>query len=148
VALNLPTVLGITDRNSMAHSLEARVPFLDHRMIEFAFRLPASFKVGEGRRKRILREVAKPYVSSDVISRTDSLGFGTPQKRWMAADLWRDVQAAAHHSIFAQNALIDSKVLTRDVDQFVHGNGTGDATRMWMVWALQAWYQTFDVLPE
>ena len=51
---SLPMLLRYEDRNAMAHSVEARFPFLDHRIVEFCFSLPASYKVGFGRRKRLL----------------------------------------------------------------------------------------------
>jgi asparagine synthase (glutamine-hydrolysing) len=63
---NLPAVLLIQDRNGMAHGVENRPPFLDHRLVEWAFRLPSSAKVGGGRRKRVLYDAAKSVVPAAV----------------------------------------------------------------------------------
>ena len=135
--INLPTVLGITDRNSMAHSLEARVPLLDHRLIELAFRLPPSFKVGGGARKRILRTVARRYVPAIVIDRTDSLGFGTPQSRWIRGELAPAIREAMHDDVFKGSSLFDAKALSRERNE----------VRQWMILALRAWFHAFDVAP-
>ena len=79
---NLPAVLLIQDRNAMAHGVENRVPFLDHRLVEFAFRLPASAKVGAGRRKRVLWEAAAGIVPPAVLSRTDKRAI-ISRRDWM-----------------------------------------------------------------
>jgi asparagine synthase (glutamine-hydrolysing) len=79
---NLPAVLLIQDRNAMAHGVENRVPFLDHRLVEFAFRLPASAKVGAGRRKRVVWEAAKNVVPSAVLARTDKRAI-ISRRDWM-----------------------------------------------------------------
>ena len=131
--VNIPTVLGITDRNSMAHSLEARVPLLDHRLIELAFRLPASFKVGEGMRKRILRSVARRYVPDRVIDRTDSLGFGTPQLRWMRGDLAAAIRDAQNDEVFRRHHWFDAGGIARE----------RDPRRLWMIYALRTWLRGF-----
>ncbi len=72
---NLPAVLQYQDRNSMAHSLEARVPFLDHRLVELAFQLPDEWKIHRGDRKRILRDFARPLLPRDIIERRDKKAF-------------------------------------------------------------------------
>lgn len=53
--ISLPSLLRYEDRNSMAHSIEARVPFLDHRLVELAFSMPAEYKINGLERKRVLR---------------------------------------------------------------------------------------------
>jgi asparagine synthase (glutamine-hydrolysing) len=130
--VNIPTVLGITDRNSMAHSLEARVPLLDHRLIELAFRLPPSFKVGEGMRKRVLRTIARRYVPDRIIDRTDSLGFGTPQVRWMRGELAADIRDAQHDEVFRRYPWFDAEGIARETDP----------RRLWMIYALRTFLRS------
>ena len=76
---NLPAVLLYQDRGSMAHGVESRVPFLDHRLVEFCFTLPASFKAGAGTRKRILLDAARPFLPTLVLNRRDKKTFVTRQ---------------------------------------------------------------------
>ena len=64
---NIPAVLMYSDRNAMAHSVEARFPYLDHRLVELCFSLPASYKVGFGRRKKLLFETARQHLPQMVV---------------------------------------------------------------------------------
>ena len=62
---NLPSLLHFEDRNSMAHSIEARVPFLDYRLVEFSLNIPSEHKIGNGFTKTILRDAMKEYVPNE-----------------------------------------------------------------------------------
>jgi asparagine synthase (glutamine-hydrolysing) len=75
----LPALLRYEDRNSMARSIEARVPFLDHRLVELAFQLPDEHKIDAGITKRVLRQAMAGLVPEQVLSRTDKMVFETPQ---------------------------------------------------------------------
>lgn len=81
----LPVLLRSEDRNSMAHSREARVPFLDHRLVELAFALPRELKISRGTTKVVLRRALADLVPGEVLSRTDKIGFATPEADWLAA---------------------------------------------------------------
>jgi asparagine synthase (glutamine-hydrolysing) len=90
-SVSLPSLLRFEDRNSMAHSIEARVPFLDHRVVEFAFRLRPEMKIKGVETKRILREAMRGVLPEDIRSRKDKLGFrAEPQAAWTIADRHRD----------------------------------------------------------
>lgn len=71
----LPALLRHEDRNSMAHSIEARVPFLDHRLVEFAFSLPDYWKINGVQTKYVLREAMRGIVPEAVNTRKDKIGF-------------------------------------------------------------------------
>jgi asparagine synthase (glutamine-hydrolysing) len=79
----LPGLLRYADRNSMAHSREVRLPFLDRRVVEFALSLPPGFVYAGGYTKRILRDVVRGVVPPRVLGRRDKLGYVTPQREWM-----------------------------------------------------------------
>jgi asparagine synthase (glutamine-hydrolysing) len=83
----LPGLLRYEDRNSMAHSIEARVPFLDHRLVEFAFRLPGDYKVPEpARTKDLLRRGMRDVLPPEVLNRSDKIGFrAQPSATWELA---------------------------------------------------------------
>lgn len=70
------------DRNSMAFSLETRLPFMDYQIIEFGYSLPNNFKIENGINKKILRQVAKGIVPDKIINRSDKMGFVSPQEEW------------------------------------------------------------------
>ena len=84
----LPGLLHYQDRNSMAFSIESRVPFLDHRMVEFAFSLPTDFKAHNGVTKYILREALKGVLPEKVYGRMDKKGFVSPgEVQWLRGPL-------------------------------------------------------------
>lgn len=79
----LPRYLRWEDRNSMAHSVEARVPFLDHRLVEFAQSLPLDYLDAYNQSKRILVESMEGILPEKVRMRTDKKGFITPEELWL-----------------------------------------------------------------
>ncbi len=81
---SLPSLLHNEDRNSMAFSIESRVPFLDHRLVEYSFSLPDSYKLQMGWSKRILRESMRGIMPAPIIDRKDKKGFVTPgESKWL-----------------------------------------------------------------
>lgn len=76
-------LLRYEDRNSMAHSIEARVPFMDYRFAQKAVSLPTSFKIRNGWTKAILRKYMEGKMPSEVTYRKDKLGFAVPQDKWI-----------------------------------------------------------------
>ncbi len=88
---HLPMLLHWEDRNSMAHSIEARVPFLDHRLVEFCFRLPFDYKVNGASTKDVLREAMRGVLPEKVLDRRDKIGFrAEPEAAWRLADDHRE----------------------------------------------------------
>jgi asparagine synthase (glutamine-hydrolysing) len=79
----LPELLRYADRSSMAHSREVRLPFLDPRVAEFAFSLPASSLYMDGISKRIARDAVRGLVPGTVLDRRDKVAFEPPQARWL-----------------------------------------------------------------
>lgn len=87
--LSLPALLRYEDRNSMAWSIESRVPFLDYRLVEFLYGLPADRKIGNGQSKLILRRALADLLPPPILARRDKMGFETPQTIWMSGSLGR-----------------------------------------------------------
>ena len=80
---SLQNLLRYADRNSMAHSLEVRLPFLSHKLVEFAFSLPDHFLLHEGWTKYIHRKALEPILPNDICWRTDKVGYEPPQQKWL-----------------------------------------------------------------
>ena len=78
----LPLYLRVEDRNSMAHSVEARLPFLDYRLVSLAFSLPGEWKLRDGWNKYIVREALRGVIAEPVRTRRDKMGFPTPSRNW------------------------------------------------------------------
>lgn len=83
VVTGLKELLRYADRNSMAHSVEVRLPFLSHKLVEFVFTLPDSFKLKEGWTKMILRESMANILPFEITWRIDKVAYETPQEQWI-----------------------------------------------------------------
>ncbi len=83
----LPALLHVEDRMSMAHGVEARVPMLDHSLIEFAATIPADIKFSGGRMKHILKETFSKQIPQSILKREDKMGFPVPLTEWLNGSL-------------------------------------------------------------
>ena len=81
----LPALLHVEDRVSMAHGLESRVPFLDHKLVEFAATVPADVKYQGGQQKRMLKSTYGDLLPKEVLERRDKMGFPVPLNEWFKA---------------------------------------------------------------
>lgn len=81
--ISLPSLLRYEDKNSMAFSVEARLPFLDHRLVEFIFSLPFDYLIRNGWTKFVLRESMKDKIPENIRMRKGKLAFSVPQKKWL-----------------------------------------------------------------
>jgi asparagine synthase (glutamine-hydrolysing) len=141
---NLRPVLAVTDRNAMAHSIEARVPYVDRRIVEFAFQLPDCYKVGEGKRKRILRLLAERYLPKPIVMRVDRIGFGAPIDQWLTTDFRAELTALPDSDVFSRSTLVDPFRLRRYVDGFLAGRHRDSGT-MWRLYAVGIWARVYAV---
>ena len=144
LAGNLRPVLAMTDRNSMAHSIEARVPYVDRRIVEFAFQLPDSYKIGGGKRKRILRLIAERYLPQAIVSRVDRIGFGAPIERWLMTDFRAELTALPDDDVFTSSTLVDPFRLRHYIDGFLGGRHNDSGT-IWRLYAIAAWARVYAV---
>jgi asparagine synthase (glutamine-hydrolysing) len=125
------------DRASMANSLEARAPLLDHRLIEFVAALPSRRKLRYGTTKVLLREIAHELLPARLVNRP-KLGFSVPIGEWFAKDLG---------SLYEEMVLAPDAQLRNHLDQGVaasllhqHRLGQGrNAHRLWLLLMFEAW---------
>lgn len=108
---SLPEYLRYEDRDSMGFSLESRLPFLDYRMVEWAFTLPAAAKIHNGVNKMIVRESVKAYTPQSVVERADKMGFVSPQELWQRTFM-RELMTEVIHSDWNIPFLIKERVIT------------------------------------
>lgn len=97
----LEHLLRMEDRNSMAFSLEARVPYLDYRLVERLLATPEDAKIRGGETKLLQKQALGCYTIPEILARKDKLGFATPEAAWMATPGWR-TQIAASMKTLAQ----------------------------------------------
>jgi len=87
----LAELLRYADRNSMAHSREVRLPFLDHRLVQFVFTLPDHLILRDGWTKWILRRAFRDIVPNAILTRVDKLGYEPPQQSWLGTLSWKEI---------------------------------------------------------
>jgi asparagine synthase (glutamine-hydrolysing) len=130
-------ILVKVDRASMAVSLESRVPLLDHRIVEFAWRLPMKFKRRGGVSKWLLRQVLYGLVPQRLVDRPKQ-GFGVPIEHWLKGDLrsWACDLLAADR--IRRDGYLDHAVIARHLDDHLSGRRSW-ASQLWTALMFQAW---------
>jgi asparagine synthase (glutamine-hydrolysing) len=127
------------DRTSMAHGLEVRSPLLDHRVIEFAFRLPADRKVRGARSKHFLRALASKRLPAGLAT-LPKRGFTAPIGEWIRGPYRRWFQEDVLATTSACSTLTDTTVLRRWFQE--HCDGARDwSAALWTVWCLERWHR-------
>ena len=129
-------ILYKVDRASMIHSLEARVPLVDHRVVEFAWSIPLKDKIRTGQQKWHLKKILEKYVPNDMFERPKQ-GFGVPISEWLREDLAEWAEELLFSSISQE--FFNQANLERLWDQ--HMSKKYDrGTYLWAVLAFIAWY--------
>jgi asparagine synthase (glutamine-hydrolysing) len=118
----LQQLLRYADRNSMAHSVETRLPFLNHELVEFVFSLPDDFKLKNGWPKYILRKVFEKKVPDKIIWRKNKIGFETPETNFL------NTERSQLMIKKAQQYILDNKI----------GNANG-VTNPWLLYMLDSY---------
>ena len=131
-------ILTKVDRASMGVSLEARVPLLDHRVIEHAWHLPMDAKIRHGETKWVLRRILDHYVPRTLIERPKS-GFGIPIGQWLRGPLREWANTMLSPDLLVQDGFFNPKPIQRIWKQ--HLSGAADLEyQLWGVLMFQAWY--------
>jgi len=138
---SLPSLLRDEDKISMAFSIESRVPFLDHRLVEAAFRTSEDKKIYFGWTKHVLRKAVTDILPDSVTWRRDKKGYPTPLKRWIGEGNG-DIERLLTSDSIASRGIVDADQLAAVYDRHVAGDI--DATDLlWRVLQVELWYRLF-----
>jgi asparagine synthase (glutamine-hydrolysing) len=132
-------ILAKLDRASMAFGLESRIPYLDHRVVEFAWRLPLEMKVRPNCGKWILRQVLQRYVPSHLTERS-KMGFGVPLDSWLRTSLRDWAEALLDPKRMKEEGFFDSAAVRRKWDAHLQGCGNWQY-HLWDVLMFQSWLE-------
>lgn len=141
----LRPILHNGDRNGMAHSIESRVPYLDHHVVEFALKIPAEMKVGFGERKKVLRAVARGRVPQSYLDRRDKMGFLTPEPLWLRNELADDVARTLSDERLRRVPYFDLDKARETARAFREGKHR-DFRAVWRAYAFPAWLEAYGLL--
>lgn len=130
--------LMLTDRMTMAHSLEARSPFLDHTLVEYMASFPSNFKIRNGELKYVLRRVASEYLPEKIVQR-EKQGFMFPIAYWFQNDLYEFIKGILLESRFVKEGLFRKEYIS-DLIESHRNNKVDNHVRLWMLLNLQLWY--------
>lgn len=134
-------LLAIVDRMAMAHGLEVRPPMLEHRVVEFAARIPPSLKLKGTTLKYLLRQLARRYLDDDLVNRKKQ-GFGFPLGFWMQDELSGFVRAVAERSRFVEAGLFEQRFVRQIIEEHVGGKRDHNY-RIWLLLNLEIWHRMF-----
>ena len=128
----LPFLLHQYDRASMANGIECRMPFMDYRVVEYIFSLPAQSKVGGGYTKRVLREALKDILPDETRLNKTKTGFNAPTTQWFKTDLNEWFIAQITSDSFLQNPFFDGKKISKDFIEVLNSDKAEDYE--WKYW--------------
>lgn len=145
---NLQMLLHFEDRDSMAHSIESRVPFLDHELVEFSLGLPDEYKLYRGVTKRVQRAAMDGILPASIRDRVDKIAFQMPEETWMrhhGAAAFRDRLAQA---VEASQGILNGHSLA--AFQEMESGRSRYSSMIWRMISFGEWLRTFsvDVRPE
>jgi asparagine synthase (glutamine-hydrolysing) len=132
-------ILTKVDRASMAVSLEARVPLLDHEVVEFAWRIPLGWKIHGQTQKWILRQVLARHVPTALFERP-KMGFGVPVGQWLRGPLKDWAADLLEEGGLRADGILDPHVVTRTWDAHQAGRGNHEH-QLWAVLMFQSWWR-------
>jgi asparagine synthase (glutamine-hydrolysing) len=143
--LRLPEhLLMRVDKFTMAHAVEARVPYLDHELVEFSMRLPDSYKLRGGVGKWLLKQVAEKHLDPGVVNRPKQ-GFGAPLESWFQdPDFARSARAAVERSELLRSGLLNRQRVVDLLERQTRSGG-GWSFQLWTVLNAILWHESWIV---
>jgi asparagine synthase (glutamine-hydrolysing) len=136
------------DHNSMWFSIEARVPFLDYRLVEKTLATSSQLIIKKGVTKFILREAMKGVVCEKIRLRKDKVGFSTPQDEWFRTEEWQKyITDLLTSASFKERNFIDSNIALKEYQAHLKGN-VNIAKEIWKWVNLELWFRIFIDVPN
>lgn len=136
--ISIPSLLRYEDRNSMAFSVEARIPFLDHRLVEYIFSIPYDKLIHKGWTKHVLRESLKGKIPEDIRMRKGKLAFSVPQKKWLG-------EITGYLEDTFSNDFRSGKYIDQAKMLVLIRSGNFNDKVLYRAFALEKWMKVFDL---
>lgn len=138
----IPPSLRAEDRNTMAHSIESRSPWLDYRLAEYCFSLPSKFKIRNGLGKWIVRESMKGILPEDVRMRKDKSGFIAPADEWFRTINRKQLSDLVHSGSFIKRKLFKLNKIEKILTEHLEADRNHQMF-LWQLINLEIWFRKF-----
>lgn len=138
--IGLPALLRYEDKNSMAFSIESRLPFLDYRLVEYISSLPIKLKINNGWTKSILRNSMKDILPIKIRNRRAKLGFSTPENKWLI-ELKKEIINIFRSKKLEERKYFKQNEILKKFKEFCKNGNNSDI--FWRILNLEIWLQTF-----
>jgi len=142
VSSSVPLLLRYEDRNSMAFSIESRLPFLDYRLVEFIFSLPVEMKVNNWITKYILRKALADVLPAEIRDRQDKMGFATPEQIWFRGALRSYLDDILYSESLRQRGIFQVDNVLQEWEAFKSG-ARNDSFIIWRIISVELWFRRF-----
>jgi len=142
----LPHLLRFLDKNSMRFSIESRVPFLDHRLVEYLLSIPSNQRIKSGVTKYAFRKAMEGELPESVLSRRDKIGFATPEESWLKEKTVKDfVNMIINSESFKSRDIWDWKLVKEMFQKLQSGESHNIfvGTEIWRCISVELWMQMF-----
>lgn len=133
--------LMLTDRMTMAHGLEARSPYLDHKLVEFMASVPVEFKIKGSTLKYVLRRIAAKHLPDKIVKR-EKQGFMFPVAFWFRNELYSFLKSSLASSRLVKEGILQPQLMLQMLEEH-RTNRVDHHVRLWMLLSLDLWYQIF-----
>jgi len=142
ISTNLPVLLHYEDRNSMAFSIESRVPFLDYRLVEYISSLPLDQKIRNGNTKFVLRNAMKEIIPAKIAKRKDKMGYVTPEALWMKNELRELVLPVLESDRFKSRKYWKAEEVLHIYRRYLSGKADY-SPEIWRIFCTEMWLRKF-----
>lgn len=139
---SIPALLRYEDRNSMAFSIESRVPFLDYRLVEFSFSLPVEMKMNDSIAKVVLRRAMHGVIPEPIENRQDKMGFVTPETIWFREGLRPLLNEVFYSNSFTARNFFNPGVVRQEWEDYKAGK-RNHSFLIWRLACVEMWMRKF-----
>lgn len=146
---NLQLLLKNEDRNSMAFSIESRVPFLDHNLVEFIYATNFQEKIKNGETKYILRRAMRNTLPEKILNRQDKIGFSTPEAIWLKDKRMKElINSVIFSKDFNKNIFYNTKyiqTLAKNINNLPLTSNISVSKKFWQILNIELWMKEFNL---
>jgi asparagine synthase (glutamine-hydrolysing) len=139
---SIPILTRYEDRNAMANSIETRLPYLDHRLVEFLINCPIEYKIKNGWSKYLLRKYFNE-LPGKIRWRRDKKGFVVPEEKWLKSELVNEIKMIFNKSVLDDLGFIDKKLFMEYYNSFLNGNKSIHFSDISRIYIAEKWIRRF-----